>query len=53
MLVGNSLGSLIALNVATGYFSFDDGQDLSLKKYVNGIFMFNCGIGVNSKGVAP
>lgn len=51
VLVGNSLGSLVALTAATGDFGAD-GDDSFLKKRVKGICMFNCGVGLNSRGVA-
>jgi len=51
VLVGNSLGSLVALTAATGDFGAD-GDDSWLKKRVKGICMFNCGVGLNSRGIA-
>lgn len=53
VLVGNSLGSLVALTAATGDFASGDGGGESfLKKRVRGICMFNCGVGLNSRGIA-
>lgn len=56
VLMGNSLGSLVALSAATGDFA--DEIDLSentpngLQQRVKGIGMFNCGVGLNSSGIA-
>lgn len=62
VLVGNSLGSLVALSAATGDFmrtannnvndATNDSTDFFLKERVKGICMFNCGVGLNSRGVA-
>lgn len=49
VLVGNSLGSLVTLSASTGAFS----DELTyLKDKVKGICMFNCGVGLNSRGIA-
>jgi pimeloyl-ACP methyl ester carboxylesterase len=50
VLAGNSLGSLVALSAATGDFATND--DSWLKNRVKGICMFNCGVGLNSRGIA-
>jgi len=55
VLAGNSLGSLVALVAATGDFNTaGDGtnDDAWLTKRVKGICMFNCGVGLNSRGIA-
>lgn len=64
VLVGNSLGSLIALSAFTGDFvqdvngnenenaTIDISSRGNLKDRVNGICMFNCGVGLNSRGIA-
>jgi len=53
VLAGNSLGSVVALVAATGDFNAEDGTDEAwLTKRVKGICMFNCGVGLNSRGIA-
>lgn len=53
VLIGNSLGSLVALSAATADFLPDNDSGRSLlKDRVKGICMFNCGIGLNSRGIA-
>lgn len=55
VLVGNSLGSVVAFSAATGDFRVDD-QTTHLRDErdaaVAGICMFNCGVGLNSRGIA-
>ena len=62
VLVGNSLGSLIALSAITGDFVQDmcvneaRHDSLALKRGLidrtKGLCMFNCGVGLNSRGIA-
>lgn len=57
VLMGNSLGSLVALSAATEDFAEsvpreEGGPPQGLKERVKGIGMFNCGIGLNSSGIA-
>lgn len=55
VLAGNSLGSLVVLSAITGAFSGDTTTtttELFLKNNVKGICMFNCGVGLNSRGIA-
>jgi len=55
VLAGNSLGSLVALSAITGAFSeatASASSDLFLKNNAKGICMFNCGVGLNSRGIA-
>lgn len=52
VLVGNSVGSLVALAAATGYF--DDEASTSecyIRQRIAGIGMFNCGIGLNTRNI--
>lgn len=49
VLVGNSLGSCVALAAATGDFSPSSSPYIASK--VEGICMFNCGIGMNSRNL--
>jgi pimeloyl-ACP methyl ester carboxylesterase len=51
MLMGNRLGSLVALAAATGDYYDDEGLDKSeLTNRIKGICMFNCANGLNRKG---
>lgn len=50
-LMGNSLGSVVALNAATGDFAADSENSTYLRSRVKGIGMFNCGIGMNSRNI--
>jgi pimeloyl-ACP methyl ester carboxylesterase len=53
VLMGNSLGSVVALSAATGDFANNSAASLPhLRNCVTGICMFNCGIGLNSRGIA-
>mmetsp|Transcript_8671 Transcript_8671/g.9938 ORF Transcript_8671/g.9938 Transcript_8671/m.9938 type:complete len:459 (-) Transcript_8671:148-1524(-) len=62
ILGGNSLGSLVALSTATAdYLTFEEGGNPQLLQeqqhwgrqgMCRGIVMFNCGIGLNSLGIA-
>ena len=56
VLVGNSLGSLVALSAATGDCFNDDSVNNPtnggyLSSRVKGLCMFNCGVGLNTKNV--
>lgn len=51
VLVGNSLGSVVALAAATGDFAADTKEDCYLMGKTKGIGMYNCGIGMNSQNV--
>jgi len=53
VLMGNSLGSLVALSAATGDFAETVPPKVAsdLQKRVKGIGMFNCGVGLNSSGI--
>jgi pimeloyl-ACP methyl ester carboxylesterase len=50
VLIGNSLGSLVALAAATG--DFGSVNNNFLQSRVAGVGMFNCGVGLNSRGIA-
>lgn len=62
VLVGNSLGSLVALTAATGDHHHatttststypTTNTNISISNRVKGICMFNCGVGLNSRGIA-
>jgi pimeloyl-ACP methyl ester carboxylesterase len=49
VLVGNSLGSCVALAAATGDFNSHGTPYITTK--VQGVCMFNCGIGMNSRNI--
>lgn len=52
ILLGNSLGSVVALVAATGdYIESGDSNISFLRQQTKGIGMFNCGIGMNSQNV--
>ena len=55
VLVGNSVGSLVALAAATGYFddksSKTSTSDCYIRQRIAGIGMFNCGIGLNTRNI--
>jgi pimeloyl-ACP methyl ester carboxylesterase len=62
VLMGNSLGSLVALSAATGEFmnSTNDGEEISAyltgntldgRSRVKGLCLFNCAVGMNSRNV--
>lgn len=53
ILMGNSLGSTVALVAATGDFdnSSDNNYNCYLRQQTKGIGMYNCGIGMNSQNV--
>jgi pimeloyl-ACP methyl ester carboxylesterase len=48
VMMGNSLGSVVALSAATGDFG---GGYISTNELSSGLCLFNCGIGMNSQGV--
>lgn len=60
VLCGNSLGSLVALSAVTGDFRPENqevGGTITVpswvtNQYCKGICMFNCGVGLNSRGIA-
>ena len=51
VLIGNSIGSIIALHAATGDFASESTISATsrpfIKEHIAGIGMFNCGIGMN------
>lgn len=56
ILMGNSLGSVVALVAATGDYTGENGSssnidDCYLRRTTKGIGMYNCGIGMNSQNV--
>jgi pimeloyl-ACP methyl ester carboxylesterase len=52
VVMGNSLGSLVALAAATGDFVGDSESSPSyIRQRIKGICMFNCGIGMNSRNI--
>mmetsp|Transcript_87 Transcript_87/g.189 ORF Transcript_87/g.189 Transcript_87/m.189 type:complete len:431 (+) Transcript_87:87-1379(+) len=55
VLMGNSLGSLVALSAATGDFTYSETTYLSGenvdKSRVKGLCLFNCGVGLNSRNI--
>lgn len=53
VLMGNSLGSVVALSAATGDFvAMNEKPGFISGNGAKGICLFNCGIGMNSQGVA-
>lgn len=50
VVMGNSLGSLVALSAATGDFATDKTQ-AALPCRIQGIGMYNCGIGLNTRNL--
>ena len=52
VLVGNSVGSLVALLAATGTFAGKPRDGAAVPGRLAGIGMFNCGIGLNVRGIA-
>jgi pimeloyl-ACP methyl ester carboxylesterase len=52
VLVGNSIGSLIALSATSGDFLSDNKSSGFLTEKTKGICMFNCGVGLNARGIA-
>ena len=53
VLMGNSLGSLVALSAALGDHT-DNGNDSApayLPGRIRGLCFFNCGVGLNSRGI--
>jgi pimeloyl-ACP methyl ester carboxylesterase len=63
VLCGNSLGSLVALSAVTGDFRLEhpqegrpsahqEGPSSWAAHHCRGICMFNCGVGLNSRGIA-
>jgi pimeloyl-ACP methyl ester carboxylesterase len=51
VLMGNSLGSVVALSAATGDHASVDGRVPTLPTRIQGIGMFNCGVGMNSRNL--
>ena len=51
VLMGNSLGSVVALSVATGDFAANGNGYVKSNDLTKGLCLFNCGIGMNSQGV--
>ena len=58
VLMGNSLGSLVALSAATGDFvdstnksTYLSGDEFGNNSLVKGICLFNCAVGLNSRNV--
>jgi pimeloyl-ACP methyl ester carboxylesterase len=53
VLMGNSLGSVVALSAATGDHAGDDKTkgEATLPSRIQGIGMFNCGVGMNSRNL--
>jgi len=53
VLVGNSLGSLVALSAATGdcYNDEIEPQNAHLPSRVKGLCFFNCGVGLNTRNL--
>ena len=55
ILIGNSLGSLVALSAALGDHVDDDDDDPAAAAYlpgrVKGLCFYNCGVGLNTRGV--
>lgn len=53
VLVGNSLGSLVALSVTTGdcYANDEEKDSAYLSSRVQGLCLFNCGVGLNTKNI--
>jgi pimeloyl-ACP methyl ester carboxylesterase len=49
VLVGNSLGSCVALAAATGDFNSHTTPYITSK--IQGVCMFNCGVGMNSRNI--
>lgn len=55
VLCGNSLGSLVALSAVTQDFQTNPTSSTNHDwnyRYCKGICMFNCGVGLNSRGIA-
>ena len=53
VLMGNSLGSLVALNAATGDYLRNSSKEGYISRYgrIRGICLFNCAVGLNSRNV--
>ena len=55
VVMGNSLGSVVALSVATGDFLVESNGKVAKQPYVatriKGIGMYNCGVGMNSRNL--
>jgi len=55
ILIGNSLGSLVALSAALGDHVDNDDDDPAAAAYlpgrVKGLCFYNCGVGLNTRGV--
>lgn len=52
VLIGNSLGSCVALSAATGDFAQKlEGKTPFISDKIQGIGMYNCGVGMNVKNV--
>ena len=58
ILMGNSLGSVVSLSAACGDFKSTEQEGTTSSSYISenglakGVCLFNCGIGMNSQGVA-
>lgn len=53
VLMGNSLGSLVALSAVTGDFTAEvQAPPPAWQTRCKGICMFNCGVGLNSSGIS-
>ena len=52
VLMGNSLGSLVALSSACGDYLESPDSFCFLREKTMGICMFNCGVGMNSRNIA-
>jgi len=58
VLMGNSLGSVVALSAATSDYLFEEKTDSTpnydksfIRQHCKGIGMYNCGIGMNSRNL--
>ncbi|CAB9505764.1 hydrolase, alpha beta fold family protein [Seminavis robusta] len=51
VVMGNSLGSMVALTAATGDQTNDDSNDGFIRQSIGGVGMYNCGVGMNSRNV--
>ena len=51
VLMGNSLGSVVALSAATGDHAMTTTRKATLPSRIQGIGMFNCGVGMNSRNL--
>jgi len=51
VVMGNSLGSNVALSVATGDFEESDGSSSNVAPRCRGVGLYNCGVGMNSRNL--